>query len=256
MSLQFSDTSVEKAGLIQTLETNVFGDRGYTQISGDASRLAIFTNLLNEAFSRYTSLAMKFIGWNFDDSNFTTVPIATANLVLNQQDYGLATSHIKILGVEIKESGGNWRPLTEIDELEFSRRNESLSAYYNNGGTAITGTPLEYNLIGTSVFLYPTPSYNSTGGIKIRFQRPPSYFATTDTTKVAGINELHHTYLTDYATWKYSINKDIKKANAYAELVGIWEQKTIPNDYARRDAAKNPKMTFAPAKGVRSNTAI
>ena len=239
MSWQFSDTSVEKQGLLQTCETNCFGDNGYAHITGNTSLLAQFTNYLNEAYNRYADIAMKGLGWNSDDTNYTTVPIATANLVDGTQGYNLATSHIKLLSVEIKDSAsGQWKLLKEIDEKDFVARGESLSGYYDNAGTPIKGIPEEYNIVGTSLFLYPTPSYNSTGGIKVRFQRPPSYFATTDTTKEPGITETHHFYLTDYATMKYGINRALANKNDYASLISIWETKTIPEFYSRRNQAK------------------
>lgn len=244
MSLVTSDTSVEKAGLLQLCEFNLFGDAGYTQITGNASRLAGIVNFLNEAYSRYFDLAMRADGrWQIDDTNYTTVPIATANLVSGQQDYGLNTTHIKLLQVEIKDSAGTWRPLGKIDESDFARNDQSLSQYYDNSGTAVTGIPLEYNLIGVSVFLYPTPNYNSTNGLRVRFQRPPSYFLTTDTTKVPGFPEIHHTYLTDYASYKYAISRGLAVADRFALEVAKWEQKTIPEFYNRRNAAEAPIMT-------------
>ena len=241
--LDFSNTGVEKNGLIQMCEANVFGDNGYTHISGNASLLAIFTNFLNEAYNRYADLAMKVLGWNFDDTNFTTVPIATADLVDGQQDYGLATTHIQILSVEIKDAAsGSWKLLKEIDEKEFVQRGDSLSAHYDNAGTAIEGVPNEYNMIGTSLFLYPTPSYNSTAGLKVRFQRPPSYFATTDTTKEPGIPDTHHYYLSDYASMKYAMLRSLDSANKLIGLINTWEQKTIPEFYGRRNQARDNVM--------------
>lgn len=247
MTYQFSDTSVEKRGYIQNCEINCFGDNGYTHITGNASLLAIFTNLLNEAFSRYADLAMKALGWNFDDTNYTTVPVATANLVDGTQGYNLATSHIRLLSVEVKDSAsGNWRLLKEIDEKEFVARGESLSAHYDSAGTAQEGVPEEYNIIGTSLYLYPTPSYNSTNGIKVRFQRPPSYFATTDTTKEAGIPETHASYLTDYASMKYGVIRGLESAKNFFSLVTTWEKETIPEFYAQRNQASIPQITMEP----------
>lgn len=237
--------------MLQVCEADLFGDNGYTQITGNASRLAIFINFLNEAYSRYFDIAMRVDGtWQIDDTNYTTVPIATANLVASQQDYGLATSHIQILGVEIKDSAGRWIALTEIDELEFSRESLPLSGYFDNAGTAITGIPLQYNHIGNSIFLYPTPNYNSTSGLKIRFQRPPSYFLTTDTTKVPGFTDLHHTYLTDYACFKYGLTRTLQSGKDFAALVTTWEQKTIPGFYGRRDKTSAPVMRHKKESGL------
>lgn len=246
MSLQVSDTSVEKAGLLQTCESNLFGDNGYAQITGNASRLAVFINFLNEGYSRYFDKAMQGDGtWEIDDTNFTTVPIATADLVSGQQDYGLNTTHIEILGVEIKNSSGAWIPLEEVDESDFNKGGKyegiAMSAYFDS---SITGIPYQYNQIGASIFLKDTPNYNSTGGIKVRFQRPPSYFLTTDTTKAPGFTETHHTYLSDFATWKYASSRGLDDvANRYQGLVQIWEIKTIPEFYGRRNRKQRKVMS-------------
>ena len=238
-------------------EINCFGDNGYAHVTGNASLLAIFTNFLNEAYSRYADLAMKGLGWNWDDTDYTTVPIATANLVDGTQGYNLATTHIRLLAVEIKDAAsGNWKLLKQIDEKELVARGESLSAYYDSAGTPIEGIPDEYNIIGTSIYLYPTPSYNSTAGLKVRFQRPPSYFATTDTTPEPGFPEIHHTYLSDYASMKYLVSRTQPAAKDYEGLVNIWEQKTIPEFYSQRNQAKIHIMTPAPAKGVRYSNFI
>lgn len=246
MSLKFSDTSVEKAGLLQVCEANLFGDNGYGQITGNASRLAIITNYLNEGYSRYSDIAMRTDGtWQFDDTSFTTDPLPTADLVTGQQSYGLATTHIQILEVEIKDAVGNWHSLKQIDELDFSQNNDSLSAYYDNAGTPIKGTPIEYNIIGPSIFLYPTPSYMSTNGLKVRVQRPPNYFATTDTTnRSPGFTETHHTYLSDYATYKYAASRTMPDLERqYGAFVAVWESKTIPEFYGQRNKKFSKVMT-------------
>ncbi len=248
MALQLSDTSVEKAGLLQVCESNLFGDSGYGQITGNPSRLAILTNFINEAYSRYFDIAMTADGtWQIDDRNFTTDPVPVANLVANQQSYGLDTTHSQLLTIEVKDQNGNWTLLKEIDEVEMAARGESISAYYDNAGTALTGTPSEYNIVGPSIFLYPTPSYNSTGGLRVRMQRPPSYFLTTDTTKTPGFTALHHTYLSDYATWKYAINRTMPAvASQYVGLVERWEKNEIPAFYSRRDRLDTTVLTNEP----------
>ena len=56
MSLQFSDTSAQKNGLIQEAESMVFGDNSYGRISADTNLLATFTRYINEALNRVVEL--------------------------------------------------------------------------------------------------------------------------------------------------------------------------------------------------------
>lgn len=243
----YSDTGVEKSGQLQTLEVNCFGDSGYGRITSNADLKAQFTNFLNEAKSRYIKIASKYDGTlQVDDANHTTDPLPAIDLVDGQQSYGLDTAFSKILSVEVKDANGKWQALTEIDELEFNKRGESLSAYYEG----VEGTPQEFNMIGPSLFLYPTPSYNSTGGLKIRVQRPPSHYLTTDTTKVTGFMEEHDPYFTDFATYKYSLNHTIASKADYRELVRVWEEESIPEDYADRNKGSTPEMTMEPINSL------
>lgn len=132
--------------------------------------------------------------WQFDDTNYTDLPIGTTNLVANQQDYGIDTSMIDITRVECKDQNGVWQYLSPFDQRDLTPPgtanipNTGLTATGTFGGNnysltdfmSTAGTPIFYDKIGNSIFLYPKPSYNSTGGLKIFFQRKASYFTTSN----------------------------------------------------------------------------
>ncbi len=230
MSLVFSDTSSSKAGLIQECESQVFGDNSYGRISGDTSLLATFTRYINEALNRVANLIMTADGrWQFDDTNFTDFPIATTSLVTTlgseQQDYSFDVTMLRILRMEVLDNTGAWRKLTPIDENDV----------YDTSLTDLLktpGLPVYYDKQGTSIFLYPKPlatSVTSTNGLKVWFQRPPSYFTTADTTKVPGFNSMYHRLVALIASRDYAMFKQLSVAPALSQKVQQDEDSLVEN---------------------------
>lgn len=243
MAKPFSDT-VNNTGLVQYCEQNIFGDTGFGQISGDTSRLQIITNYINEAYNRYVSIAMKSDGkWQFDDSNYTDYPFAVTNLIANQQDYQFLVSMVNILSVEVQNSGGIWYTLSEVDEEEMANDHVSMTQRF-----IIPSQPWVFNRTANSIFLLPAPNYNLTGGLKVKYQRPPSYFLYTDTLKTPGFAETMHEYLANYAIYKYAASKTMSIATAFKAMVDDAEQVGIPDLYYKRekDTTKKlyPKYTY------------
>lgn len=130
-------------------------------------------------------------GWQYDDSNATTLPIATSSLVHNQQDYSLPSTAQIIRRVEVLDKNGNYTKLRALDGQDV---HSALSEY--NGGSA--GLPTHYDLIGRSVMLYPTPSSayaTLTNGLKLVFDRDVTEFAVTATTTEPGFATSFHRIL-------------------------------------------------------------
>ena len=138
--------------------------------------------------------------WAWDDSNQTSLPVATTNLVSGQTDYSLATNILQVKGASILDINGNWEPLDQIDPLEIERDTGEDFDYYQN----TPGLPGEYALIGNSVWLKPAPdngvSCTMTAGLKLWIERSTTLFAvpanygTTDTT-VPGFDSDFHDIL-------------------------------------------------------------
>ncbi len=243
MSLAFSDTSASKSGLIQECESLVFGDNSYGRISGDANLLATFTRYLNEGLNRVVSLILSADGrWQWDDNNNTDYPIGTTSLVTTvgseQQDYTFAVTFLKILRVEVLDAAGNWIKLKPIDQTDLY--DQSLTDFLKTAGT-----PMYYDPQANSVFLYPKPlgtDVTATNGLKVWFQRPPSYFATSDTTKVPGFNSMYHRLIALIAARDYAVMKQLSVAKGLSDLVAQQED-SLSEAYALREKDDRIKLS-------------
>lgn len=201
----FSDTTT-KLGLIQDCEQLVFGN--YGDISNSANRLYDFTARINRAYDKLATLIMGVDGrWQFDDTNYTDLPIGSTNLVLGQKQYSFDVEFLDVVRVTLTDPGGNKLVLVPFDITD------PLGDIYLMQQTNQTGTPIAYDKTGGTINLYPTPNYNSTLGLTVYYRRKPSYFAYNDTTKPVGIPALFHRYLSLEACNDYSISKQLKGKN-------------------------------------------
>lgn len=237
--MEFND-SVSFTGLIQQCEMNLFGDAPFGAISNNPDRLVLFTSLINTAYSRYCILALMADNlWQFDDNNYSDFPIGTTNLIANQPDYTLTNEQVIIEQVEVLDPTGKvWMAVPEGDERKFAEYKISESQYFNN----VAAIPIFHIKKGNSILLMPTPSYSVTQGLKVRFKRPPIYYVSTDTTKLPGFNRLHHEYLCDYATWRYSFMRSLAIVAGFGVQVQQWETDSIPKFYATRSIEYQPVM--------------
>lgn len=243
VSLQFNDISSAKNGLIQECESQVFGDNSYGRISSDVNLLATFTRYLNEALNRVVNLILTADGrWQFDDTNNTDFPIATANLGVvvgsEQQDYTFDVSMLRILRMEVMDNTGAWNLMTPIDEADLY--DQSLSDFLKT-----PGLPVYYDKQGSSILLYPKPlgtSVTATSGLKVWFQRPPNYFLTTDTTKIPGFNSMYHRLVATIASRDYAVFKGLSVANGLTSLVQLGEDSLVEN-YALRSKDDHVKLS-------------
>lgn len=171
--------------------------------------------------------------WQWEDTNNTDLPIAVTDLVSGQTDYSIDTTFLKVLKVMIKDSSGNWVEIQPIDIFD--------PLYKNLLANTTTGLPSRYDKMGNSIFLFPATNYNSTGGLKIFFQRNVAYFATTDTSKAPGFNPQFHRYLSLGAAFDLCNSKDLPQAK------NLWVQiQQFENDimefYSNRGKDEPPKI--------------
>ncbi len=209
--MNFSDTT-NKDGILQKCELYLFGSN-YGSITGSTVRLAEFTGLSNDAMDNVSDILLNSDNtWQWDDTNNTDFPIATSDLVNGQKDYSFASTFLKIERVEALDSTGSYYPLYPIDTADFKQMNITETEY-----STTNGLPIHYDKIGNSIFLYPQPDttqVTATDGLKVRFQRAGSYFATTDTTKEPGFASIFHKLIPLYASLEYaSANEMVNKVN-------------------------------------------
>lgn len=230
----FNDTTT-KDGLIQKCEIKLFGDNGYGQISGNTNRLYQFTERLNRGMDRFNYLAMSADGrWQWDDTNNTDYNIATRNIISGRQDYAFALEHLEIEKVLVKDSGGAWHVIKSIDQ------NDTDAVEYLENSNS--GIPQKYDKRANSLFLYPIPNYNSTGGLKIYFKRGPSYFVYTDTTKVPGFASIFHEYPVIHACAYYALDRTLATKNDFFETMTMMED-SIKTYYGRRSKDERTRLT-------------
>lgn len=128
--------------------------------------------------------------FQWDDSNHTKLPIGTTNLTANQAEYSFLTDEqnnkiLNLLRIDILDPSGDYRQLDIIDQAEIDK---ALDEYESTAGL-----PKYYDKIADNIIkLYPKPAASVTNGLKFYFQRSPSYFAATDTTKEPGVPALLH----------------------------------------------------------------
>lgn len=232
--MQFSNTT-DKSGILQDCEIGLFGDEGYGQITGDTNRLLQFTNRANRALDRLVYLAMTADErWEYDDNNYTDLPIAVTSLVSSQRDYQFALEHLEVEKVLIMRADGTWITLKPLSETP------NQNTYYENN-TGNTGTPTRYEKRGSTIFLDVVPNYSMTNGLKVYFTRGASYFASTDTTKVAGFASPFHKFIPLHMKAGYAIDRSMPIAKNLYDLLQT-EEVAIRDFYSNRKKDEKPKL--------------
>ncbi len=147
------------------------------------------TRIINRWYERTVGRIFEADGrWQFDDTNYTDLPIATTDLVAGQEDYSFAVAHLRITRLEVKDTNGTWRWVEPLDQNDLRRR--SLTELGNQDGV-----PCYYDKLANSIFFYPAPNYNQTAGVKAYFQRMADLFTITDTTQQPGFASIFHRLL-------------------------------------------------------------
>lgn len=211
------------------------------------------TRNANRALDKVISIILSADGrWQFDDTNYTDLPIGTTNIITGQQDYSFSTDMITVTRVEVKDAQGNWRYLLPFDQRDLmpdqpntlprvggsiAGTNYSLTEFMEQ-----SGTPAYYDKLATSVFLYPKPNYNSTGALKVFYQRQPNYFISTDTTKEPGFAKHLHRYIPLSMAYDYAISKDLGKRNVLREEMLVMEKQIMDHYTIRKKDEKTRLM--------------
>lgn len=105
--------------------------------------------------------------WQFDDTNFTDLPVGTGTLVSGQTSYSFAGEYLDILWVKVQDQNGNWYTLKPWDQSENSRSYEDMLSH--------DGRPEYYDKVSDDTIRIlgsVTATYLTlTGGLKVGFQR-------------------------------------------------------------------------------------
>lgn len=234
--MQFSNTTT-RDGIVQDTSWLLFGD------SEDHTAEYALKDVARNANRWYDRVLTKIFQaddrWEFDDNNKTDLPIGTFNLVSGQQDYGVSgATFLKIKKIDIKDAQGNNLPLKQftLDQLRGQADANFMST---------AGTPQYFRIQANSVFVYPTPNYSYTNGMRIFYQRTVDYFASTDTTKVPGFAEPFHRLLSLGAAYEYALQQNIRdKITMLKNAIKEMEDDLI-DFYSKRNEDDKPSFRLS-----------
>jgi len=217
---------------------------------------ADLNHAVGEGTKRVSTLINRYrTGWQYDDENYTDLPIDEADLVSGQQDYNLKTEHITVDRVDILSENGDALNLTQIDQQLLKRdRKVALDNYKSTDGT-----PDEYDIMGNSIFLYPAPNYAKTKGLIVYFTRPPLLFDYTDdtfstaqnpqlasaqgsSTSVPGFNQLFHDLIPLWASFDYLQFRKPEKAQSILIRIQTMERE-LEESYGLRNRDERQRIS-------------
>lgn len=180
----FSDSS-GNLGIVQQTRTFV----GVDSTQWPTYNIVNSTNNWLDTVTGYAIGADRRFQW--DDTNHSKMPIGTTNLVADQREYSFLTDEqgnriLTLTRIDWKDANGIWTQLKPIDQAEIEP--EALDEFEN-----VSGRPMYYDKTNDNVIkLYPASDASVTAGLKFYFQRSPSYFVSTDTTKEPGVASTLH----------------------------------------------------------------
>lgn len=171
-----------------------------------------YANMANRII--LTEIHNAYGGWKYDDRNNTDFPIATANLVANQEDYALPLDTTQLTGVYFLTQGTttNWTKLIPLSLEEINQMDAEPN--FNN----TPSVPQYYRTLANSIKLYPAPNWSADGGLMIEYSRDISTFESTDTTKTAGFDPIFHEAIPIYMSYQFA------QVNILPNLKSLTEQ--------------------------------
>lgn len=174
-------------------------------------------------------------GWEYDDSNNSNLPIATADINVNQLDYDVPTTSLTIRAVEILPQNGTvFQHLEEITEEWITERGLSEASLFTS-----TGMPRYYRPIGNSIKIYPAANYSQTASLRVTFDRGSSAFLPSDTTKQPGFASEFHEVIAFGMAREYARRNGLTSFNVLENEMNKFERR-IKDYYSSKFKEKFP----------------
>jgi len=216
--------------------------------------IAAVTRRINAGYETLIGKILEADGdWQWDDTNYTTLPRGTGNLVDGQETYSFASEYLNIQMIEILDdnSPARYYKIKPIDSLDLEMSPEEYFGI-DSSGNPNKGRPEYYDKLGNTVILYPAPDTDDvtlTAGLRIWFQRTADLFTTTDTTQQPGIPSPFHILLCYYAAIPYAM---AYKKDRVAWLEKKWDEgvKDMMKHFGKREKDKRQIMTMAPINHI------
>lgn len=166
--------------------------------------------------------------WEYDDTNYGNLPIATTTIVNNQRDYTLPTNLIKIKRVEVLSLNGKWVKLKYVDEQMSPNGLDNEDA----------GAPTSYALLGNSIILYPKPNtelITEASGLRVYLSRSINEFTNEDADEDPGFTANFHDIIVLGAVYEWEAARRVGDKNAtMAEIMAM--KSDLQGQYNKRNS--------------------
>ena len=158
-------------------------DRDLKAIDKASQRLSKFSDRITVIHAVYDEMPKVLDSLGISNVDGILFDLGVSSMQLDQADRGFAYSQDAPLDMRMDQSTGP----SALDILNTYSYGELVRVIRNYGEEKFA-TKIADNIIR----LYPTPAVSVTAGLKFYFQRTPSYFTASDTTKVPGVPALLH----------------------------------------------------------------
>jgi len=193
------------------------------------------------ALEKLVGIAINSDGvYEYDDTNYTTLPVGTGTLVEGQEVYSFSSEYLKVKRVKVKDTDNQWRLLKQIDQSDLQKQGITIEEYFglDSSGNPEKGFPTHYDILGDTIRLYPAPTSTDvtlTAGLKVDFVRTADLFTVADTTQEPGLPSIFHYLLPTWASLKYAQSYKKDRVN---DLRIEWE--TGVRDFIKHFSKRNP----------------
>lgn len=212
------------------------------------------TSRVNNALEEVVGWLINADGtWQFDDTNYTTLPIGTGNLISGQTSYTFAAQFLDIEEVDVLMLSGIYHRLTPFDPSELGMSFEEYFAVSTTNSP--TGLPQYYDKNSDSIRIAPAPTATTctlTNGLKVRFKRTASLFTPVNTTAadttVPGFASPYHAILAYMASIPYCMTYKKDRVGTYTAKVAQMKMDLI-KFYTNREKDNRKVMSMSYASG-------
>ena len=202
---------------------------------------------INAAYEQIVGWIINADGtWQWDDSNYTDLPIGTQTLVAGQSAYTFNDKFLQLLEVQVKDDEGNFRIIYPIDQKEYSDESPLEEDFETDG------FPQYYDKVSDdTIKFYPAPAaadVTLTSGLKIKFKRTADIFTSAEVTtgtKEPGFASPYHIILSYMAAIPYCLTYKKDRVALYEKKI-MELKKELMDHYASREKDKRKVMTMAP----------
>ena len=180
--------------------------------------------------------------WEFDDSNYTSLPIGTYTLVNAQRSYTFAADFLDLLEVSVMDANSIYRKIKQFDPFI-----ETLSVEELYGTT--TGFPQIFDMVSDdTIKFYPNISSTNvtlTAGLQVKFKRTAQVYTSAEVTtgtKEPGFASPWHYILSYMAAIPFCVVYKPERVVAYTNEVEKMKKELIKH-YSSRNKDRRNIMT-------------